>query len=73
MIKLPLSTVQPRRACAAMTESTTFCPVHSLGQRPAHGEQFNLKDDNIHCDVIPHLFCDLLQLLLGITHRSMLT
>lgn len=43
MIRLPLSIVQPRRACAAVTESTTCNPVHNLGQRPAHGVQFNLQ------------------------------
>ncbi len=43
MVRLPLSTVQPRRAWAAVTESTVFTPVHSLGHRPVHGAQFNLN------------------------------
>lgn len=41
--KLPLITVHPLRACAAVTESTVFSPMHTLGQRPAHGVQFNLQ------------------------------
>lgn len=44
MVRLPLSTVQPRRAWAAVTESTVFTPVHSLGHRPVHGVQFNLNE-----------------------------
>lgn len=43
MIKLPLRTVHPLRAWAAVTESTVFCPIHTLGQRPAQGVQFNLR------------------------------
>ncbi len=42
MTKLPLITVHPLRACAAVTESTVFSPMHTLGQRPAQGVQFNL-------------------------------
>lgn len=42
MTKLPLITVHPLRACAEVTESTVFSPMHTLGQRPAQGEQFNL-------------------------------
>lgn len=43
MTKLPLITVHPLRACAAVTESTVFSPMHTLGQRPAQGVQFNLR------------------------------
>lgn len=43
MMRLPLRTVQPRKAWAAVTESTVCTPVHILGQRPAHRVQFNLK------------------------------
>ena len=43
MTRLPLSTVQPLRACAAVTDSTVFKPMHTLGQSPAHGIQCSLK------------------------------
>lgn len=42
MIMLPLSTVHPLKAWADVTESIVLFPTHSLGHRPAHGEQINL-------------------------------
>ena len=42
---LPLSTVHPLRACAAVTESTIFWPIHTLGHSPAHGVQINLQEE----------------------------
>lgn len=45
MTRLPLSTVQPRRAWAAVTESTIFVPRHTLGHRPAHGVQLSLGEE----------------------------
>lgn len=42
MIRLPWRTVQPRRSWAEVTESMVLFPIHSLGQRPAHGVQVSL-------------------------------
>lgn len=42
MTRLPLRTVQPLKAWAAVTESTVFRPIHTLGQSPAQGVQLSL-------------------------------
>lgn len=48
MMRLPLRTVHPRKACAAVTESIVCTPVHILGQRPAQRAQFNLEQRSKH-------------------------
>lgn len=42
MTRLPLRTVQPLKSWAAVTESTSFRPMQTLGQSPAQGEQVSL-------------------------------
>lgn len=44
MTRLPLRMVQPLNSWAAVTESTTFRPRHTLGHSPAQGVQLSLKN-----------------------------
>lgn len=45
MTRLPLRMVQPLNAWAAVTESTVFRPMHTLGHRPAQGLQLSLQGE----------------------------
>ena len=50
MIMLPWRTVQPLKAWAEFTESIVLFPTHSLGHRPAQGEQVNLETHKRNTD-----------------------